>query len=386
MLTYHCFDPSGCGFPSPQVPLLPAVLGSGWTMARKGAATTDTRWYRRGRYALHAAYRSCGVGAQGPILLPAYHCRTMIDPAVALGAAVHLYPVRQDLGVDVDRLSELIRSAPVRPRALLATHYFGVRQPALGDIHQLCEQHGVSLIEDCSHAFVTGPSSARQLGIGSSGVYATSSFYKFVPSQDGALLWSNQSAPLPEQPKPASWRHEAAALWALGKGLVDSRGPRDLTTAGEPGPQGRHHLDTTDHVSASYLPQEQDNGALVLSRQLLLHADREAIRLRRRTRFQQWLDALRGVTNARPLFDSLPADCIPYMFPLLIDDPATVFAPLKRVGFPMFRWDSMAVSDCDVAASYRLRMVHLPCHQSLSDRQMAWMASRLLRQLAAART
>ena len=33
----------------------------------------------------------------------------------------------------------------------------------------------------------------------------------------------------------------------------------------------------------------------------------------------------------------------------------------------------MAVSGCPVAQDYRLRLVHLPCHQSLTDADMAAM-------------
>jgi dTDP-4-amino-4,6-dideoxygalactose transaminase len=33
----------------------------------------------------------------------------------------------------------------------------------------------------------------------------------------------------------------------------------------------------------------------------------------------------------------------------------------------------MAVSACPVATGYRTQLLHLPCHQGLSDAQMNWM-------------
>ena len=61
------------------------------------------------------------------------------------------------------------------------------------------------------------------------------------------------------------------------------------------------------------------------------------------------------------------------MFPLLIDSPQTHFHLLKLLGLPVWRWDEMAVSDCPVANKYRLGLLHLPCHQELTQSQMVWM-------------
>ena len=61
------------------------------------------------------------------------------------------------------------------------------------------------------------------------------------------------------------------------------------------------------------------------------------------------------------------------MFPLLIDSPHRHFHLLKLLGLPVWRWDEMAVSECAVAAKYRLNLLHLPCHQELSAEQMDWM-------------
>jgi hypothetical protein len=63
------------------------------------------------------------------------------------------------------------------------------------------------------------------------------------------------------------------------------------------------------------------------------------------------------------------------MFPMLISRPDPDFYLLKQAGLPIFRWDDMAVSTCAVATRYRSHLLHLPCHQSLVERQMDWMVS-----------
>lgn len=65
---------------------------------------------------------------------------------------------------------------------------------------------------------------------------------------------------------------------------------------------------------------------------------------------------------------------MPYMFPLYIDYPNPHFYFMKMLGVPIWRWDEMAVSDCPVASDYRTRLLHLPCHQELTNKEMEWMS------------
>ena len=96
MLSFRRFDPTPCAFPPPRVPVL-APLGARSLVLRANALSDRVRWYRRGRYALAEAYRLAGAGPGGAVLAPAYHCRTMLDPAIALGAPVLFYEVGPDL-------------------------------------------------------------------------------------------------------------------------------------------------------------------------------------------------------------------------------------------------------------------------------------------------
>ena len=61
------------------------------------------------------------------------------------------------------------------------------------------------------------------------------------------------------------------------------------------------------------------------------------------------------------------------MFPLHIDRPDPHFYWLKHLGVPILRWDSIAASTYSTANDCRLRLLHLPCHQSLSERELEWM-------------
>lgn len=382
MLAVHRFDASACGFPAPIVSVLPRAEWNGFTLAARIGAMGNERGYARGRYALHDAYRLSGVGIDGALLAPSYHCRTMIDPAIALEAEVSLYRLTCDLQPDVAALQRAFAACTRPVRALLTTHFFGF--PAqLGAVAAFCKEHGITLIEDCSHVWMP----AARSGMGTIGRYAVSSYYKFVPSDEGALLHANADAPLP----PCT--HRPSAMDELKASLRILRGARSAAPTGlalGDGKQGavsdctRRWVESLDAPSIHYRAEDQGRASLRISSWILRHSDGSHIEQRRRHRYAQWLAAVRELPGCRPIFPTLPEHCVPYMFPLHLESPEAPFARLKRMGMPIWRWDEMAVSDCPTAASYQLGLLHLPCHQSLSDADMAWMTSAVAKVLAPA--
>jgi hypothetical protein len=366
------FDPASCGFPKPRVPLLPTGL-DGITLhsTQPWAPAAHFRHFSRGRYALRAAYRLAGIGPGTALLAPAYHCRTMLDPALALGGSVILYPLQPDLSPDLAAIEKLLANAPMPCKALLATHFFGLPKP-FEKLATWCATRGISLVEDCSHVFFT--EQHRPAGIGACGDFVVSSPYKFLPSPDGGLLYACDVARL------EGIRPNAPSLLAELRGVAHMRAKAA---------EHRHTLDTpaaipgqittaidrreTTGISPDYRPAEENLAALRLSRGLYRHADIERVTRLRRENYQRWANSTQSLPHSRPLYPDLPADCIPYMFPLLIDSPETDFYRLKHLGLPIWRWDSIVASDCPTASHYRLHLLHLPCHQSLADNQMAWM-------------
>ena len=96
---------------------------------------------------------------------------------------------------------------------------------------------------------------------------------------------------------------------------------------------------------------------------------------KRRENYLAWHRNVQDLPHCQPLFAALPDGCVPYMFPLVIDFPQDHFYALKTMGMPIWRWDDMAWSSCSTAQKYRQHLLHLPCHQSLSEVEMRWMMS-----------
>lgn len=338
--------------------------------------------YERSRYALMDAYRLCGAAPGRTVLVPAYHCRTMLDPAIRLGAEVLLYPLLANLAPDLAALEALLRAQEGRAVALLATHFFGFQQD-FSALMALCERFRVTVVEDGSHCLFQSPPSGS---LGSLGLYSVWSPYKFYPCEDGGILQVNRGASAPDGP---SRRHGAALeTKRLIQLLLRSRGQAGRLRLDRLGPElaaltQRSQVSGVDVPESSEMPSVEYTAALeqfralAVSRAIVARADVPRIRERRRMRYQQWLRAVAGLPGCRAFEPTLPADCVPYMFPLYIEHPEHHFLLLKQLGMPVWRWDNMARSSCPVSRDYRLRLWQLPCHQELSDGEMDWMIAAL---------
>ena len=348
--------------------------------------------FARGRYALTQAYLQSGLGPNGSLMAPAYHCRTMLDPAIRLGAKIDLYPVRHDLSPDVEALKSCMRAATQPVKALLVPHYFGFAQNMV-PLAEFCIEHGLVLIEDCSHAFAGPPLNAPSARgtIGGTGLYCVSSPYKFFPSADGGLLWSNSpEALLPyNQSRPGLIQEIKGLVRAIRQTLAWVPPPDAGTLAEEFStlsstdcPPGQTIEEDSADVSGQYLPSKESLQSLVISRWIFRHSDATTLVRKRRENYQAWIDGTIKLPHCKALFPNLPSDCTPYMFPFQIDCPEIHFHALKQLGIPIWRWDDMAVSSCRVAADFRLKLLHLPCHQGLSPGQMQWMIEGVQRVLS----
>ena len=79
-----------------------------------------------GRAAILLALEVLGVGPGDQVLLPSYHCPTMVAPPVSLGALPRFYPIDAN---GTPHLAWLAAQDTTRVRVLLAAHYFGLPQP-----------------------------------------------------------------------------------------------------------------------------------------------------------------------------------------------------------------------------------------------------------------
>jgi dTDP-4-amino-4,6-dideoxygalactose transaminase len=138
--------------------------------------------------ALHLAYLAAGIGPGDEVIVPGI---TFVASAAAVrycGGTPVLAEIagQEDLGLDPEDVAA--RIGP-RTKAVCAVHYGGYAAP-LGPLRELCDEHGLALIEDAAHS----PEAVRPDGVGGKlgtfGLAGTFSFFsnKILSCGEGGLL------------------------------------------------------------------------------------------------------------------------------------------------------------------------------------------------------
>lgn len=358
----------------------PSVLDCG-----KGKLVTS------GRMAIALALQHMGAGRHDKILIPAYHCNSMVEPVLWVGASPVYYRIHEDTRVDLDDIrAKLDRSV----KALMITHYFGFPQDT-PKVRALCDEAGIALIEDCAHAFF-GIFAGRPPGW--YGDYAIASAMKFFPVYDGGCLVSSRRDVTDIRTSPTgfafqlkasintfeqAFRYERLsalrillqlpiwlkdALWGAAKSLAPLRAGANMAPAAS---SGGYEFD------AAWI----DKRMSLVSRLIMRLASRDRIVERRRHNYEQLLQGLSDLPGVRPLFPTLPEGVAPYMFPLLVDEPERVVPELRRLGVPIMRWETLAAgvdaSMFAVSHNYSLRLLQFPCHDEITSAELEWMIAQI---------
>ncbi|MEO8937569.1 MAG: DegT/DnrJ/EryC1/StrS family aminotransferase [Burkholderiaceae bacterium] len=393
-------------FPIPRVPKNPVL---GWSSFSR-ASTSDApapidaipsvlslpnkRYVTSARVAIALALQRLGVGRGDQVLVPAYHCLSMVEPIVFCGAEPYFFPLTPTLEVPLDVLATYDLS---RVRAILVTHYFGFPQ-AMRSICAFAKARGIPVIEDCAHA-VFGKADGRP--IGSWGDYAAVSLMKFFPVYDGGCLASATNELDDLVLRPPSRRFEAKALLnSIERGLFYKRFPgmqtaakttlaikdamwrgfKRMRTGSSATPYAYQDPAASEGVNGLD-PAWLDRRISFASQQLVERLPIARIIARRRNNYLRLDAALRDLPDARPLFATLPDGVVPYVFPLLVERPERVFRRLKTDGVPLFRWERLWNDDAartdPLSARYATEIFQLPCHQELTDDDLSWIIERV---------
>ncbi|MDI4631688.1 DegT/DnrJ/EryC1/StrS aminotransferase family protein [Pelomonas sp. V22] len=381
----------------PALPKLPLPKGPvfGWAALRHRPAPTlpsvedlpQLRFTTSGRAAIHQALQLLKLPAGSAVLLPTYHCPTMVAPVLMLG----LQPTY--FGIDSEGLPELASitaAQATEARAMLVSHYFGLPR-SLAAVRAWCDERGIALIEDCAHSYF---GQAGERAIGHWGDYATASVSKFFPVPEAGVL-ASATRQLPAstlQPQSfkaqlKAWvdvleigtRHRRlAGLQALLAPLFRLKsGP--VSTRVAPAPAA--------DTSADELMQGCDMGRisakpLALSLLLREHLPQDriiALRQRNFALYEQWL----GEHNAMPgLGKNGIADCAPYVYPFWVEDADRIYHALREQGLPVFRWDRLWPGTPELPQDQGRRwsrhLLQLLCHQDLGSDDVQHTARQLL--------
>ena len=67
---------------------------------------------------------------------------------------------------------------------------------------------------------------------------------------------------------------------------------------------------------------------------------------------------------------------MPYVFAMEVENGEAVYPELKRLGVPAYRWETChpgtGESRCGNTDRFHSDLIQLPCHQSLTPGELAW--------------
>lgn len=349
-----------------------------------------------GRAALFQALLQLQPQRGDVVLVPTYHCPSMIAPIVHAGLQARFYGVLADGSPD---LAGIRLDRGRAPAALIAAHYFGLPR-SLQATRNWCDRHGVVLIEDCAHCFF-GVAGARP--VGQWGDFAIASLTKFFPVPEAGLLVSAQRPLLASALATPTFAAQLKG-WADVLEVSSRHGRlRGLNALLKPLFAAKQRLrnGTAESATDAMPPEELDPRAvpdcdmqraaqapLLVSRLLYQRLDRGRIYLRRRENYAAYAEELRPPNGMHALQPALPDGAAPYVFPLWVDDADRVYRALRELRMPVFRWDRVwplaPHLDGDCAPQWRRHVLQLLCHQDLSRTDVAHVC-RTIGDLAAAR-
>ena len=272
------------------------------------------------RVAIRKAVDLLGLKPGDEVLAPAYNCGSELDPLRHAGLSIRLYPITAATGIDPNQLESMIGP---RTRAIYMTHYFGFLQPETGTIRNLCDEHGLHLIEDCALSLLSGDAPAE----GRAGDISVFCFYKFFPVLAGGALVINSD----KITTGAAFARPAPGK-VVGKRLLRASLSAALGPAGAAGLLRRIKGDKDADLSQDVQDQLQpdmpehyyfdrrlrDARMSAITMRALAGFDVAATIAARRANYLRLLDGMVGVPGLAPIYPELPASAVPLSMPMRV--------------------------------------------------------------------
>lgn len=288
-----------------------------------------------------------GITGVARVWLPSYLCPVMVDPFLGPPLDVRFYPITREL-----RVAEDSWTRDLGPHDLVvAIHYFGFELEGL-PWREICAS-GAILIEDSSQALFRASSWDGSYGM----LY---SVRKFIGSPDGAVFVGNQDLidlASALKPPPQEWWAKALEVTLLRRDFDFGQNKQDW-------------FSLFREVEASFPIgpfRASDVAVTVIER----CTDYRFVAQARRRNFLTLLNRLEEFS----LYKTLPADCVPLGFPVVVpaDRRAAVLEHLyARQMYPPIHWKLNDAVDLRFADSHILsnQILTLVIDQRYGDEAM----------------
>lgn len=327
--------------------------------------TTGVGYYNYAREALREFVNS-KIQNIATIYVPSYICHEAVDSLICTQVNIRYYPVKPDLTPDWDWLNNEVQS----PNGiLLLVHYFGFVND-LNKAISFSKEHGLLLIEDCAHSFLT---TVNGFAIGSFGDAAIYSYRKIIPLPTGAGLRSKDPAYLSHKSQKSIdlKAYIGIAKQVVKYSLYKSRVPKFLWSAPTQYMNQLVESPRVQHQDRSAIP----NICMKLMCQLEPTFD-NIIRIRR-TNYNFLATHFSKLPGISLPFPNLEPGTCPYLFPILIEKPSKVIEELNANYIPARSWpvlpqEIFANPELSVATEIASKIITFPIHQDITTNQLSY--------------
>jgi hypothetical protein len=283
-----------------------------------------------------------GVGEGDQVLVPELICKDVVASIHTVKAKPVFYQVDKQLAPINLHADESIK-------AIIAVNYFGFAQN-MGDFNRESQRFGAVLIEDNAHGFLSSDTSNSPLG--TRGDLGIISIRKSLRIPDGAQLLVNNQLLLKNIPQQIPYVRSPLGLrfTAQRLALEVQRTTRLPLLEWARYVVRRIRLISTGSALPISPPSAEfesitPTGPRDSSMSSLQSLD-IAQEINRRKTLYKTVASLSLNCDIQPVFESLPANCVPYGFPFYADSvaAASVSKSVKKLGIEVINWPDLPAS------------------------------------------
>jgi hypothetical protein len=283
-----------------------------------------------------------GVGEGDKVLVPELICKDVVASIHTVKAIPVFYQVDKQLAPINLHADESIK-------AIIAVNYFGFAQN-MGDFNRESQRFGAVLIEDNAHGFLSSDTSNSPLG--TRGDLGIISIRKSLRIPDGAQLLVNNQLLLKNIPQQIPYVRSPLGLrfTAQRLALEVQRTTRLPLLEWARYVVRRIRLISTGSALPISPPSAEfesitPTGPRDSSMSSLQSLD-IAHEINRRKTLYKTVASLSLNCDIQPVFESLPANCVPYGFPFYADSvaAASVSKSVKKLGIEVINWPDLPAS------------------------------------------
>lgn len=323
------------------------------------------------------------------VLVPAFHCKSLVDPILLFGGKTRYYNVGRDCSVD---RGDLVSKIGGNTGAIVIVHYFGFPQE-METLRESCREKGILLVEDCAHVL---PFAGSDPDLGRSGDFSVFSIRKFFPMCDGGALVLNRPAPPPnvrcrkdpffamKETRRFLGRLAHDSGWTFlekpYKRLASLRGKDGNVSPGE---RGGPVPESGDLHSMELGKDNVDLGMSIWSRRVFDNADVASIVAKRRYNYGYFANALSGCGRLKMFFPEMKEGICPLVFPFSADGRKDFHLELRERGIPATTWGGVVhpgfpIRDFPDAKYLYDNLIMLPVHQDLAADDLEFVCETIL--------